>query len=187
MTSRIWGHRDSILESSTQKNEFQMLILILTAILLVATPALADKYEPETIQGQSIQSGLGIAEPSQTSPDSREPEPYIPDNGLEKIPADTVSVQFLVEHRSALNEKEVTVRGVIVSTLLGEKACPPDKGMCAQPRFTIADNADSGRDKNYDLVILLSEEKVFAYEIGKIVEVSGTVTGNSHTVMMRIR
>lgn len=162
-----------------------MRILVLLALLLLAAPAWADKYQPETIQGQSIQSGVGIAEPVHTSPDSREPEPYIPDNALDKIPAEPVSVQFLVEHRSALNEAKMTVRGVIISTLLGDKACPPDKGMCAQPRITIADKADLSRDKNYDLVILLPEEKVFAYEIGQFVEVSGTVTGNPYTVMMR--
>lgn len=149
-----------------------MHFIVVVLMLLAACPSLAQE------------SGTGIAAPGLVAPDMPEPS-RLPDGPLEQMPTEAVSVRFLVEHRTALNEKKVAVHGVIVSTLLGEKACPPDRGMCAQPRITLADTADASRDTSYDLVILLPEGGDDAYAIGQIVDVSGIVSASPAGAVMR--
>jgi hypothetical protein len=109
-----------------------------------------------------------------------------PDNPLETIPAEPISVKFLIEHRSALNNQGVQVRGVVVETLLGEKACPPDRGMCAQPSIYLAETMDANRDPNYDLRILVNEaEQEADYPIGETVELQALVQANQTTVILQ--
>lgn len=110
------------------------------------------------------------------------------DSPLESVPFTPISVKYLVEHRSALNEKAVTVHGVVVDTLLGEKACPNDingigVGMCAQPRIFLADTSKEDRDKNYDVMVLVSEEEK-GYKIGDVVDVKATVTADKTSVSL---
>jgi len=156
------------------------MIRFLVILLLFSFPALAE----EEIEGQqSIQSGTGIAVPV-TPMDAPEQE-VLPDEPLEQVPAEAVTVQFLVEHRSALNEKKITVHGVVISALLGEDACPPDRGMCAQPRVIIADTSGEERDTRYDLVILLPEGGNDAYAAGQTVDVTGVVSASPSAVVMR--
>ena len=154
------------------------------AMLLLAFPACAQEHGGAVPDGQIMQSGTGIAAPVFVEPDAREPFRF-PDSPLEKMPTGAVSVQFLVEHRTALHDQKVTVHGVIVSTLLGDKACPPDRGMCAQPRIMLADTADAARDTAYDLVMLLPEGGDDAYEVGQIIDISGTVSASPASVIMR--
>lgn len=97
-----------------------------------------------------------------------------PDEPLEQIPPILISAKYLVEHRSALNEQVVTLQGVVVETLLGEEACPADKGMCAQPRIFLADSSNEDRDKNYDVMVLVSEDET-GYKVGDNAEIKGTV------------
>ena len=111
------------------------------------------------------------------------------DYPLDSIPSTPVSVKYIVEHRSALNEKVVTVSGIVVDTLLGEKACPRDigglgVGMCAQPRIFLADTNKDDRDKNYDVMVLVSEEEK-VYKIGDEVKIKGTVYGSKTTVYLQ--
>jgi hypothetical protein len=132
----------------------------------------------------SAESSTGTVSPQQIVYPDQPGSAYGPDYPLETPPATPVTVKFLVEHRTALNEKRVTVHGVIVATLLGDKACPPDRGMCAQPRITIADIANSSRDTSYDLEILLPEEGNDSYNIDQIVDISGTVSASPSAVIL---
>lgn len=109
-----------------------------------------------------------------------------PDLPLTSIPTEPVSVKFVVEHRSALNDKLIKVRGVVVETLLGEKACPPGFGMCAQPRIFLADTAGEDRNKLYDLTVLVNEEEQEKkYPLGGTIEIQGTVHGSTVGVIVR--
>lgn len=67
-----------------------------------------------------------------------------------------LSIKVVVEHRMALNGKTISVRGYVVSTLLGEAECG-GSGACAQPRIVLADTTKAARDINYDLTVLLNE------------------------------
>ena len=111
--------------------------------------------------------------------------PY-PDLSFILLPTEPVSVKFVVEHRSALNGKTITIRGVVVGTLLGEKACPPDRGMCAQPSIFLADTTGESRNKLYDLRMLVSEEEQESnYLVGKTVVVQVVVDGSKVAVVAR--
>jgi hypothetical protein len=109
-----------------------------------------------------------------------------PDKPLDSIPSAPISVRYLVEHRSALNGQVVQVRGVVLATLLGEKACPPGMGMCAQPSLFLADTSAADRDKNYDVRVLVSEqEQESDYPVGGTVEIPGVVLGDKSTVVLQ--
>ncbi len=116
-----------------------------------------------------------------------------PDLSVTSLPTKPVSVKFVVEHRSALNGKTITIRGVVVETLLGEKACPtgggggltPGPGACAQPRIFLADTTGESRNKLYDLLVLMSEEeKESSYPIGKTVVLQLDVIDGSKLFVM---
>ena len=109
-----------------------------------------------------------------------------PDLSLTSLPKEPMSVKFVVEHRSALNGKSITVRGVVVATVLGEKACPPDRGMCAEPSIYLADTTDGSRNNLYDLRVLVSqEEKEINYSIGKTLVLQVAVNGSKVAVVAR--
>jgi len=107
-----------------------------------------------------------------------------PDLFLTSIPDEPVTVKFVVEHRSALNEKSIRVQGVVVGTLLGEAACPPGRGACAQPRIFLADTNKNDRDKSYDIMILVSEEEK-GYKVDDKIEVKVTVYSSKTTVYLQ--
>ena len=110
------------------------------------------------------------------------------DLAVQSFPNNPISVKYLVEHRTALNGRTVKVTGIVVDTLLGEKACPVCKTEqcplrpCARPRIFIADSSDESRDKNYDIMILLDQNDV--YKIGQNVEVQGIVESSKAAVVM---
>ncbi|MEW6402540.1 MAG: hypothetical protein AB1649_12125 [Chloroflexota bacterium] len=102
-----------------------------------------------------------------------------PDKPLATLPTGPISVKDLVEHRSALNGRTVWLRGVVVGTLLGEKACPPDRGLCAPPSIFLAETTDINRNPHYDVHILVSEtEQEADYPIGEMIELPVKVQGN---------
>lgn len=150
-------------------------ILTLT-LLLLPVAALA---EQEVVGAQSIEGNTGIAVPL-----APEAIPALPDLPLTGIPAEPVNVRFVVEHRSALHEKKITVRGTVVAALPGAQACPPDRGMCAQPRVTLSDTGQESPDKLYDLVVLLPEGDTQTYAIGQEIELTGTISASSSAVVM---
>ncbi len=159
------------------------LLIVVLFFLLGPWPVCAQDAEPEIPGVQSIQ-GSSIAETGVIYPDQI-PDSLLPDLPLEAFPSEAVSVQFLVEHRTALHEKKVTVRGVTLSVLVGEDACPSSGGMCAQPRLTLADNAAESRDARYDLVVLFPEGGGEGFSAGESTEISGTVSASPQAVVLR--
>lgn len=98
-----------------------------------------------------------------------------PDDTLMTIPVTPVTVKYLIEHRSALNNMTVTAKGIIVGTIFGTDA---------QPSIIIADNNATTRDKNYDLRIGLNETDQ-NYTIGQSIVVKGIFDGSRVAVFMR--
>lgn len=94
-----------------------------------------------------------------------------------------LSIKAVVEHRSTLNGKTVTVKGFVISTLLGEAACA-NRGACAQPRIVLSDTTETTRDANYDLTILLPETEQ-GYIVGQAVTVTGVVSASSVAVVLQ--
>lgn len=131
----------------------------------------------------SAQLGTSTIQPE--DPERSGLAPY-PDLSLISLPKQPHSVKFVVEHRSALNGKTILIRGIIVGTLLGEKACPPDRGMCAQPSIYLADTIEKNRNTLYDLRTLVGEEEQEkSYPIGKTIDLQVTVDGSKVSVVAR--
>ncbi len=111
-----------------------------------------------------------------------------PDLPLDSVPSEPINVKFLAEHRTALDGKTITVKGVVVRAILGEEACPVCKtepcpgAPCMRPRIFLADSSDENRDKNYDLIILVGDKD--AYKVGQTVEINGIVEASKIEVMM---
>lgn len=132
----------------------------------------------------SVQGTIGVPTPGGLST-----YPDLPLGNLDI--SKPLSVKSLVEHRMALNDKSVMVKGFVVSTLLGEAACPtgrdplkPGLGGCGQPRIEVADTTDGSRDTNYDLTVLLYEsEKGFA--VGQAITVTGIVSATKEAVVVQ--
>jgi hypothetical protein len=151
------------------------------------------------MESGSGESSEGVAIPSSGSaasgsaiimnPEDMGLNPY-PDEPLADIPEGPQTVDFIIGHRSALNDKQIAVRGVIVATLLGEAACPtnntfPRMGRpCMQPRITIADTGGDGRDVKKDVNILLSGDDKTTYAVGQTVEMDVTVSGTETDLML---
>lgn len=128
-----------------------------------------------------------------TSPDTIQPED--PNSGLETIPnisvksfpTDTVSVKYLIEHRSALNGEMVTVKGVIVASWLDPARCSPNaEYLCPQPVIFLADTSDTNRDPYYNLQVRFVEGQEDdlhnQYRINQTAEIRGKVSGTRDSV-----
>ena len=137
-----------------------------------------------TADGQLfVEEVVATAEASTTVVEPEDPNQIglasYPDEPLDAIPTEPFSVKELVEHRSVLNGQTVWVRGVIVGTLLGEKACPPDRGMCAPPSIFLAETTDTNRNPHYDVHIVVSEaEQEADYPIGETIKLRVRVQGD---------
>lgn len=131
-------------------------------------------YVPQGTAGTAVTGPGRIVEPDK-------PSPGFPDYPLDDPPAGAMNVSFIFEHRTALNEKHVAVHGMIISTLLADKACPPGRGMCAQPRITLSDSADA----KFKIEVLLPESDRTPYEQGQTVEISGTASSGPAAVVIR--
>jgi len=116
----------------------------------------------------------------------------VPDSPLDAPPSGTVSPRFVVEHRSALNGRLVTVRGMVVSAVAPDTIPPrqggviPNPAQNPQPRIRLADADDRDRDVRYDLTVLLPEGHP-GHATGERVEVRGTVDGNRRAVLLMSR
>ncbi len=111
--------------------------------------------------------------------------PY-PDLSVGSLPQEPIPVKYVVEHRSALNGSMVKVSGYVISTLLGEKACPPGRGMCTQPSVFLADSTEDTRDPLYDLRVLVNDkEQERDYQIGNQVVIPVIVDGSKVAVIGR--
>lgn len=120
------------------------------------------------------ESGTGTVQPE--DPNKIGFAPY-PDYPLTSIPSAPITVKYLVEHRSALDGKTITVRGVVVGILSQEAACPPGRGACGAPMIFLADSTKTDRDKYLDLGVVVSEEER-GYTVGKNAEVMVVVSGS---------
>jgi hypothetical protein len=133
----------------------------------------------EPVEIATAQSG--VVEPE--DPNQAGLAPY-PDEPLASRPAGPLSIKEVIEHRSALNDQTVQVRGMIVATLLGEKACPPDRGACGQPSLFLAETAQPNRDPLYDLQVLVGEaEREADYPLGETIELQVLVRGSKVAVV----
>lgn len=167
------------------KNLFYTVLIVCGLVLVViGLLVYINKYTTRKLSGDDLTRM--VQEPITTQPSTattgraEDPNtsglaPY-PDLALSVVPKFAVSVKFVVEHRSALNEKSIKIRAVVVGTLLGENACPPDRGGCASPRIFLADTANENRNRLYDLMVIVGEtEQEKDYPTGKSLEVQGIV------------
>ena len=162
-----------------------LCVLLLLCFLFFQRPALAlaghyfsSGTPPDGGQGRDAQqspartgSAGEPADPSQSGLSD------YPDRPLDETPRTPVTPRFIVEHRTVLKGKEVTVCGLIVFV-----ASVPSGS--ARPRFFMAETSEPGRDKNYDLMVMLAEEDD-GYAVGDEVEVKGTVESSKVAVYLR--
>lgn len=99
-----------------------------------------------------------------------------PDRPLDETPRAPVAPRFVVEHRTALKGREVTVRGLVVASMPA-----PHAGV--RPRFFMAETSEPGRDNNYDLMVMLAEDDE-GHAVGEEVEVRGTVESSKVAVYL---
>jgi hypothetical protein len=114
-----------------------------------------------------------------------------PDYPLGTMPTAPISPRFVIEHRSALNGKTVSIRGTVVRVIAPDDAEPssaagvaPRPGRFAQPRIFLADSGAKDLDKNHEVVVLLREGDK-GYPVGQLVDIEGTVDGNQAAVVVR--
>ena len=108
-----------------------------------------------------------------------------PDLPLRSVPPKVVSVRFIVDHRSALNQHTVRVRGIITAALLGDAACPPDRGMCMAPSIVLAESEPGKNRPACSVRVLMAKEsKAQDYPIGKAVVLRVTVEGQVTGVVL---
>jgi hypothetical protein len=53
------------------------------------------------------------------------------------------------------------------------------------PRLAVADSDSSGRDKNYDVQVILPMDDKTSYGTGQTVDITGTVSGAGSDVSIR--
>lgn len=165
------------------RNKTNCFILVLTICGLAVLGISLFVYTRRLVAFKLPLTGTSVSVPPEDS-DKAGLAAY-PDLPLALIPKESVTVKFVVEHRSSLNKKLIKVRGVVVETLLGERACPPGFGMCGQPRVFLADTTGEDRNKLYDLTVIVDEGKESGYSVGEVVEIEGTVEGSKTAVIVR--
>lgn len=108
-----------------------------------------------------------------------------PDLPLSAVPTKAVGVRFVVEHRSALNGRTVRVRGIVAAALLGDAACPPDRGMCLQPSIILSESEpDKNRPACSVRILVPRDAKQQDYPVGKASEIRATVDGHATGVVL---
>jgi len=109
-----------------------------------------------------------------------------PDLPLDSVPKRTLSVRFVVSHRSALNGRAVRVRGVVAAAFLGAAACPPDRGMC-MPSSIILGDPDRGKNRLASSlrVLMPPGTKPGDYPLGKILQVRAVASGDKTSISLR--
>ncbi|GEM_PF-3539250 len=172
----------------SMKMKIILIILVLVAVLF-AINSCTTEQTTNGEKGKTIvdEPGKGVIKP--TDP-NKEGLATVADLPLAKI-ITPLSVKDVIEHRSALKGKTITVKGYIVEAILGEEACPTNTGNsqletpggCAQPRIIIADTLDKTRDIKYDLIILVGEDEK-SYTKNQLVEVKAIVDASKVAVVL---
>jgi hypothetical protein len=110
------------------------------------------------------------------------------DHPLDTVPSTPVTPRFVLEHRSALDGKRVTVKGTVIRVVGPPNPAPggttPLPGANPQPRVFLVDSPVRNDDP-YELMVLLREgDESFA--VGQAVELEGVVeTGPGAVVLHR--
>lgn len=120
-----------------------------------------------------------VVGPAVTSKPEEYPMYSVPDLPITGQLPSPATVRWVVEHRSALNGRTISVRGVVVQLVENPKCAEgsPCVGMYVQPGIMLADTADPARDQRYDLRVSLNTEPA-GYVIGSTVIVTGEVAGS---------
>jgi hypothetical protein len=107
-----------------------------------------------------------------------------PDEPLEGDVAATVqSVKFIVEHRSTLNGRNVTVHGIVVSGAKpGDTICNYEQP-CV-PHLMIADSNGDDRDMHYDVPVFLKASNPTSFINAQPVDIFGVITGSKNSVTL---
>jgi hypothetical protein len=129
-----------------------------------------------------------VSLPARMAPGMPQGLSSVSDEPLTVIPGGPQSVEFVIEHRSALNGEQIILQGIIISTLLGERACPSDPMMgmpCTRPHIVLADSDSSLRDTRYDITVLLPQGDLTPYETGQTIDVAGTVMAGPSRVTLK--
>lgn len=149
-------------------------------------PGAAPPRASETGLG-NIDGGVSAIGPKDAQKTGLAPYPDLP---LASLPSGPQSVRYIIEHRSALNQKTIAVRGVVVGTAF-QRYLPCTTGPCPMyapaSGIVLADIAGAARDKQYDLSIILlgddTAENEKTYFIGKTVEMAIQVWGSKTAIL----
>lgn len=140
----------------------------------------------------SGQSASGQPSSSSMNPGSNTAAPSngltkYPDKKIDSLPKKPVSSKYIVEHRSALNDKIITVKGIIVAVSQPPAAnAPPGVAIMGnpQPLIRLAESSKDSRDANYDLMIYLGEGEN-RYAINQKIAIKVRVESSRGAVVLR--
>ena len=116
----------------------------------------------------------------------------LPDLPLQTFPLENnpQTVRYIVEHRTALNNRKVSIAGTVVAANLKQPECKPG-GACPDmylmPNIVIADSNASNRDKAYDLRVNMIDtngSNADQYPVGQQVSIYGVVVGDKENVVV---
>ncbi|HEY0547163.1 MAG TPA: hypothetical protein VGC91_17425 [Pyrinomonadaceae bacterium] len=150
-------------------------------------PSSGESPERQSSSGTaSAQTGSGTAQPDGGEAAAMSDLEKYPDQPVASIPTQPVSLRYVVEHRSGLNGKTITVRGLVARTLgLAGSAAQGEQSMAnPQPRIFLADNLRKQRDKHFDLMVLLREGER-GYAVGQKVRLKVRVDASKASVILR--
>lgn len=152
-----------------------LLSLITTAISRAQSP-------PSTGPPQGVPSQTAKEQPQRAAATLGDDLP------LDSIPSHAVSVRFVVEHRSRLNGHTIRVQGIITSALVGEAACPPDRGMCAPNSILLVDSDASKHRRDCLIRVLLPQDaRPEDFTVGKHLEMRVAVHGSNAGVALTMQ
>ena len=113
-----------------------------------------------------------------------------PDYPLDAVPTTPVSPRFVVEHRSALNGRTVTIRGTVVRVVSPEDldsppagGVTPSPGAYPQPRIFLSDSPAQAADATEVMVRLREGDR--SYQVGQLIEVEGIVEASRVALTVR--
>ena len=108
------------------------------------------------------------------------------DKKIDSLPTKSVSLKYVVEHRTALSDQTITVSGIVVSVgqqPSGNSTTGVRSMANPQPRIFIADSSKDSRDKNRDVMVIV--EAGDNYTVGQKVNFKVKVSGSKVAVMLR--
>jgi hypothetical protein len=112
----------------------------------------------------------------------------VADLPLDAVPATPVAPRFVLEHRSALHDKTITVKGTVIRAVGPITSGPPGgttppPGANPQPRVFLVESPAKANDP-FELMVLLREGDD-GYAVGRAVEIEGVVETGPGAVVLR--